>query len=126
MAVERDYEYIELPDQINLSNPQYAEEWYSTTSYTLPSGQEIQGGLISYGSTIRHMSDAAVSVFNVHTTGSYLEEHGFLLREQFPAYTGDVPQRVRAATGQSNETQSRISGPNDVVSSAVSDITVLI
>lgn len=126
MAVERDYEYIELPDQINLSNPQYAEDWYSTTSYTLPSGQEVQGGLISYGSTIRHMSDAAVSVFDVHTTGSYLEEHGLLLREQFPAYTGDVPQRVRQATGQSSENQSRLGGPNQALSSTVSDITVLI
>lgn len=126
MAVERDYEYIELPDQINLSNPQYAEEWYSTTSYTLPSGQEIQGGLISYGSTIRHMSDAAVSVFDVHTTGSYLEEYGFLLQDQFPAYTGDVPQRIRQATDQSGGTQSRIGGSNQALSSTVSDITVLI
>lgn len=106
MAIERDYEYIELPDQINLSNPQYAEDWYATTSYTLPSGQEIQGGLISYGSTIRHMSDAAVSVFNIHTTGSYLEEHGFLLRDQFPSYTDDVPQRVTQETGKSGGTQS--------------------
>ena len=126
MAVERDYEYIKLPDQINLSNPQYAEDWYSKTSYTLPSGQEIQGGLISYGSTIRHMSDAAVSVFDIHTTGGYLEEHGFLLRDQFPSYTGDVPQRVRQATGQSSESQSRLSGSNQALSSTVSDITVLI
>ena len=126
MAVERGYEYLELPDQINLSNPQYAEEWYSTTSYTLPSGQEIQGGLISYGSTIRHMSDAAVSTFDVHTTGSYLEEHGFLLREQFPAYSGDVPQRVRDATDRSSESQSRVGGPDEAALSTVSDITVLI
>ncbi|QLG63934.1 extracellular solute-binding protein [Halorarum salinum] len=126
MAVERDYEYFELPDQINLSDPQYAEDWYSTTSYTVSSGQEIQGGLISYGSTIRHMSDAAVSVFDTHTTGSYLEEHGFLVREHFPAYTGEVPQRVRQATDQSNVNQSRLDGPNKELSSAVSDITVLI
>jgi len=126
MAVERDYEYIELPDQINLSNPKFAENWYSTTSYVLPSGQEIQGGLISYGSTIRHTSDAAVSVFDLHTTGNYLEEHGFLLHEPFPAYTGDVPQRVREETSHSNENQSRPGGPNEAVSSAVSDITVLI
>ena len=126
MAVERDYEYIELPDQINLSNPQFAEEWYATTSYELPSGREIQGGLISYGSTIRHMSDAVVPVFNVHTTGSYLEEHGFLLREQFPAYTGDVPRRVREAADHSAETRSRLGGPDETMTSAVSDITVLI
>ena len=126
MAVERDYEYIELPDQINLSNPRYVEDWYSTTSYTLPSGQGIQGGLISYGSTIRHTSDAAVAVFDAHTTGSYLEDHGFLLREQFPTYTGDVPRRVRRAIDHSDETRSRLDGPHNELSSAVSDITVLI
>jgi molybdate/tungstate transport system substrate-binding protein len=126
MAVEREYEYIELPDQINLSDPQYAEDWYSTTSYTLPSGQEIQGGLISYGSTIRHMSDAAVAVFDAHTTGNYLEEHGFLLRERFPAYTGDIPQRIRQATGEATENRSRFGGPDKELSSTVSDITILI
>jgi molybdate/tungstate transport system substrate-binding protein len=126
MAVEREYEYIELPDQINLSNPEYAEDWYSTTSYTLPSGHEIQGGLISYGSTVRHMSNAAVSVFEAHTTGSYLEEYGFIMRERFPAHTGDVPQRIRQATDQTNETQSRLSGPHKELSSAVSDVTVLV
>ena len=126
MAVERDYEYIELPDRINLSDPQYAEEWYSQTSYTLPSGQVVQGGVISYGSTIRHMSDAAVSVFDVHTTGRYLEEHGFLLRDRFPSYTGDVPRSVGRATDQFSETRSRVDGPHNELSSTVSDITVLI
>jgi len=126
MAVEREYEYIELPARIDLSDPQYAEEWYATTSYTLPSGREIHGGLISYGSTIRHMSEAAVSVFDVLTTGTYLEDHGFLLREQFPAYTGDVPERVSEATGRSNGPRSRLASPDEALSPTVSDITVLI
>ncbi|MGB9985545.1 extracellular solute-binding protein [Salarchaeum japonicum] len=126
MAVERDYEYIELPDQINLSNPRYADDWYATTSYTLPNGHEVQGGVISYGSTIRHMSDAAVSVFDHHTTGQYLEDHGFLLRDEFPAYTGDVPQRVREATDRSDANHSRNAGSAEPLSTTVSDITVLI
>jgi molybdate/tungstate transport system substrate-binding protein len=126
MAVERDYEYIELPDQVNLSTPRYAEEWYATASYTLPSGHEIHGRPISYGSTIRHASDAAVSVFDIHTTGGYLEEHGFLLRDRFPAYTGDVPTRIRQTTDRSRDTQSRLDGPHNGLSSTVSDITVLI
>ncbi|MFC7134890.1 MULTISPECIES: extracellular solute-binding protein [Salinibaculum] len=126
MAAEREYEYIELPDQINLSNPQYEEEWYSTTSYTLPTGQEIQGGVISYGSTIRHVSDAAVSVFDAHTTGNYLQEHGFLVREQFPAYTGEVPQRVRQATDRPTENRSRLDRGTEAASSTGSDSTVLI
>ncbi|WP_256687500.1 extracellular solute-binding protein [Halococcus qingdaonensis] len=146
MAVERDYEYIDLPDRIDLSNPQYDEEWYSTVSYTLPTDQMVQGGLISYGSTIRKMSDAALDVFAAHTTGDYLDEHGFLLRDQFPMYEGDVPQRVQRATGGSGgsesggtqsagnrsgstETagpQSALGGSSVELSSTVSDITLLI
>jgi molybdate/tungstate transport system substrate-binding protein len=98
MAVERGYDYVTLPDEIDLSNPDFTDDWYSNVSYTLPSGQTIRGGLISYGSTIRKMSDAALSVFARHTTGEYLEQSGFLLRDSFPAYTGDVPESVLEAT----------------------------
>lgn len=127
MAVERGYEYIELPDQINLSNPQYVDGWYATTSYTLPSGQQIQGGLISYGSTIRHMSDAAMAVFDAHTTGNYLTDHGFVLREQFPAYTGDIPQPIRRITeDQSDDTRSQLTRSTTVQPPDITGITVLI
>lgn len=131
MAIERGYEYIELPDQINLSNPNYVADWYATTSYTLPSGQEIRGGLISYASTIRHMSDAAVSVFDAQTTGSYLAEHGFLQREAFPAYTGDVPQQVRHAPmgadgDQPSDSQTSLDRTGTTLSSTVGELTVLI
>jgi molybdate/tungstate transport system substrate-binding protein len=94
MAVSRDYSYIDLPDQIDLSNPRYIEQWYSTVSYTLPNGKTVQGDLITYGATIRHMSDAAVRVFDILTTGNYLKQYGFIMREQFPNYTGKVPKRV--------------------------------
>lgn len=125
MAIERGYEYIELPDQIDLSNPKYVEEWYSTVSYTMPNEQEIQGDLISYGSTVRHMSDAALQVFAVYTTGDYLEKHGFFSHDQFPTYTGNVPQRVKQAT-QSRSGQSMERTRQAALSPAVSDITVLI
>ncbi|HET7322770.1 MAG TPA: extracellular solute-binding protein [Halococcus sp.] len=122
MAVERGYEYIDLPDQIDLSNPQYVEEWYSKTSYTLPDGKKIRGDLIAYGATIHHMSDAALSTFDVLTTGSYLTEHGFILREQFPTYEGDVPKRVKQAVSTAGN-QLSTHPPN--LSADVSDITLL-
>lgn len=146
MAVERDYEYVDLPDEIDLSDPKHETDWYSTVSYSLPDGQTIRGGLVSYGSTIRKMSDAALDVFAVHTTGSYLGEHGFLLRKGFPLYEGDVPQRVQRATGGSGGsepggtrstenrsggrgtmgTRSALGGSPVELSSTVSDVTVLI
>jgi molybdate/tungstate transport system substrate-binding protein len=106
MAVERGYEYVDLPDRIDLGNPNYADGWYSTVSYTLPTGQEIHGGPISYASTIRHVSDAAVSVFESHTTGPYLEDSGFVRRDEFPTYVGDPPSRVSDATGRSSTGES--------------------
>ena len=126
MAIERGYEFIELPDRIDLSNPAHAENWYSRTSYRLPGGREIRGDAISYGSTARRMTDATLAVFAIHTTGGYLEEHGFLLRDQFPAYAGEVPRRVREATARSAGNRSRLDGPRGALSSAVSEITVLI
>jgi molybdate/tungstate transport system substrate-binding protein len=106
MAVERDYEYVELPDQIDLSSPNHAEEWYSTVSYTLPSGQKVEGGPISYASTVRKASDAAVSVFEAHTTSEYLAASGFVLRDEFPTYEGDVPDRIRATMGRPRTTHA--------------------
>ena len=126
MAAERGYEYIELPDQIDLSNPEHGDDWYSTVSYTLPSGQEIQGGLISYGSTIRTMSDAAVSVFAEHTTGDYLAEADFVLRDQFPVYEGTPPSQVRDATRQSTASRATNERPSRPVSATVSDLTLLV
>lgn len=135
MAEERGYDYIDLPDRIDLSNPRYEKEWYSTVSYSLPNGKEVHGGLIGYGSTIRKMSDAALEVFATQTTGEYLDEAGFLLREEFPEYVGDVPERVTRATDQSSTNRpSDRSGKNrsdrrETAAnrrSTVSDITVLI
>lgn len=123
MAVERGYEYVDLPAQIDLSDPDYVDDWYSTVSYELPSGQEVQGGVISYGSTIRTPRDASVSVFDVHTTGSYLEESGFLLREGFPRYEGEVPVAVQQATSESTSSRSGRPTRTPELSGAVTDGT---
>src|SRR5699024_4708381 len=132
MAEERGYDYIELPDRIDLSDPRYEQEWYSTVSYSLPNGKEVHGGLIGYGSTIRKMSDAALDVFATQTTGEYLGEAGFLLRDEFPEYVGDVPETVKRATKGTSDANKAGKNRSDRRNldanrqSTVSDITVLV
>jgi molybdate/tungstate transport system substrate-binding protein len=125
MAVERDYAFVDLPDQIDLSDPTYADEWYSTVSYTLPGGQVVRGGPVGYASTIRRTSDAAVAVFDALTTGGYLAESGFLLREEFPTYVGDVPERVSARVGHSARNRSGDGSSVRPPSGTVSDLAPL-
>jgi molybdate/tungstate transport system substrate-binding protein len=96
MAVERGYDYVSLPAAIDLSDPAHAER-YATVSYTLPSGHEVDGGVIGYGSTVRTERDAALDVFTAHTTGAYLDDAGFVLDGTYPRYEGDVPNAVDRA-----------------------------
>lgn len=93
MAVERDYDYIELPDPINLSDPEY-NDTYETVSYTLPSGTVVRGGPISYGATIRHPSPATTEVFDAHIAGQYLTEFGFSVPDSYPRFSGDAPTEI--------------------------------
>ncbi|WP_332900164.1 extracellular solute-binding protein [Haladaptatus sp. CMSO5] len=97
MAVERDYSFINLPTAIDLSDPAAASE-YETARYTLPDGKEVRGGVISYGATIPagKQTESVASVFAAHTTGSYLHEFGFTVPENYPTYTGDVPDALDA------------------------------
>ena len=126
MAVERDYEYIELPDRIDLSNPDHAEQWYETVSYELPSGQVIQGGPIRYGSTIRQMSESALAVFDVHTRGAYLQDSGFVRPDQYPIYEGTVPGEVRDTERDASGGQTASDTASSALSGTISDITVLV
>jgi len=93
MVVDRDYEYLELPAEIDLSDPTLADR-YARTSYELPSGTVVSGGPISYGSTIRHQSPTVREAFEAHVTGDYLSEFGFIIPDDYPRYSGNVPETV--------------------------------
>ena len=93
MVVDRDYAFIDLPADIDLSDPAFADR-YARASYELPSGTVVGGGLISYGSTIRHQSPVVRDVFEAHVTGDYLSEFGFIIPEDYPRYSGHVPETV--------------------------------
>lgn len=93
MAVERDYEYIDLPDQIDLSNPKYVDNWYSTVSHSLTENRSVTGGVISYAATIcdGHYNERTRSVFETLIQGNYLETFGFRIPSSYPTYKGHVP-----------------------------------
>ena len=92
MAVERGYDYVELPAEIDLSDPAYADS-YGKATYGLPNGKVVRGGPVSYGSTVRHRSAAADAVFDEHVRGEYLGEFGFVVPDDYPRFTDDAPDR---------------------------------
>lgn len=93
MAVERDLPFVDLPPQVDLGSPAYADR-YASASYELPSGQVVTGGVVSYASTLRHDRPAARDVFGAHTTGAYLAEFGLAVPDDYPRYRGDVPDGI--------------------------------
>lgn len=93
MAAERGYDYVDLPAEIDLSDPALAER-YGTTSYELPDGTVVSGDVISYGSTLRHESATTRDVFERHISGDYLAEFGFTVPDDYPRYTGNVPESL--------------------------------
>lgn len=93
MAVERGYDYVELPAAIDLSDPAHAER-YASATYELPSGKVVKGGLVSYGSTLRSRSPAVDAVFDEQLTGAYLGEFGFVVPDDYPRFTSNAPDEL--------------------------------
>ena len=93
MATDRGYEYVDLPAEIDLSDPEFANR-YAETSYELPDGTVVTGDVISYGSTLRHETETTRTVFETHLTGEYLTDFGLTVPDDYPRYTGNVPKRI--------------------------------
>ncbi|WP_135302425.1 extracellular solute-binding protein [Haloarcula amylovorans] len=94
MAVERDYPFRELPPAVNLGDPAFADE-YASVQYELPDGTVARGSPIEYASTRRTDDDATMEAFESVLSGSWLSEHGFTVRDQYPRMEGDVPNGLR-------------------------------
>ncbi len=95
MAVDRNYEYVELPGPINLGQPQYRAN-YQDPTYTLPDGTTVAAGLITYAATIPpdHRDPAVDRAFTELTTGAYLPAAGFAVPSDYPRPYGDVPNNL--------------------------------
>lgn len=92
MAIERGYEFVDLPAPIDLNDPEFADR-YARARYELPGGT-VEGDVVSYGATIRHQSPATLDVFEALTAGQYLTDSGFGVPDTYPRYTGNVPEGV--------------------------------
>ena len=96
MAVERGYDYVELPTEINLSSPDKVNDWYSKVGYKLKSGEIVRGDVIKYSSTIwtRELDVAVIDVFGEHINGNYLQKFGFDIPGTYPEIIGDGPEEI--------------------------------
>jgi molybdate/tungstate transport system substrate-binding protein len=93
MATARGYDYVELPAEIDLSTPLFAER-YASATYELPGGKVVRGAPISYAATVRHESPAVFDTFDRLTTGAYLDAFGLVVPDDYPRYTPHAPDRI--------------------------------
>jgi len=95
MAVERGYPFVELPAELDLSDPALADR-YSSATAELGDGTTVTGAPIAYGATCRTERDAARAVFEtlVASTDDYLADYGFVRRDAHPSYYGNVPTGI--------------------------------
>lgn len=91
MATARDYAFVELPPEINLSDPAYADDRYARVAHRLPNGNTVRGGPIRYVSAIRHARPEVVTVFRRQCQRSLLTAFGFTVPKDYPRVHGDVP-----------------------------------
>jgi len=93
MAVDRGYAFVDLPAQVDLGDPRYADR-YAAASYELPDGTVVEGDVIAYGALARRRSGPAGDVFDELVAGDYLPAFGFGVPGSYPRARGDAPDGV--------------------------------
>jgi len=93
MAAERDYDFLDLPPEVDLSDPGH-ETAYERATYDLPDGT-VRGDVVEYGATLRAPDDpAARRVFDAVVDGDVLATSGFPIPEQYPRYSENAPDAL--------------------------------
>lgn len=80
MAADHGVPYVDLPPELNFSEPSLADT-YASVSYATPSGT-VRGGPIRYAATA--YTDAGAWMLDRLTDPSHLRRHGFGVPEQYP------------------------------------------
>jgi len=97
MAVDHGLPYVELPDELNFSNPNY-DDRYAKATYTTKEGTTIKGSTILYNFTVPTTADhtEAGRAFGsfLLSNPDLLRENGLVVSDAFPRERGEVPAEV--------------------------------
>lgn len=97
MAADHDLPFLDLPDELNFSNPDLADH-YANAIYTTDDGTVVEGTPILYNASVLSTADDPAAgrrfVGFLLAHPSILDGHGLLVRDAFPRQHGDVPREV--------------------------------
>ncbi|MFP4174819.1 MAG: extracellular solute-binding protein [Halobacteriales archaeon] len=95
MAVDHGIPFLELPDDINFSDPELTDK-YAEATYTMEDGTTVEGSPVLYNATILKDSkrrDAGTAFVSfLLDSDETLADNGLTIVD--PRYNGDVPEEV--------------------------------
>jgi molybdate/tungstate transport system substrate-binding protein len=97
MAIDHGLEFRSLPDELNFSNPAFADH-YASVSYTTDEGHTVAGTPVLYNATVPEGAENAGAgrrflQYLVANPG-LLTENGLVVTDAFPRTHGPVPEGV--------------------------------
>ncbi len=97
MAVDHDLPFVELPEKLDFSNPEYAAS-YARATYTTEDGTMVEGTPIRYNITVpttaRHSEAGRAFLAFLLSNPDMLRENGLVVTDAFPQANGPVPAEV--------------------------------
>ena len=97
MAVDHGLPFISLPDELNFSNPGYADH-YARATYTTDEGTIIEGTPVLYNATVLgsadHPENGRRFLRYLLQNQDVLSENGLIVDDRFPRTNGAVPEEV--------------------------------
>lgn len=97
MAVDHGLNFLPLPDDLNFSNPAYADH-YASVSYTMDDGHTVEGAPVLFNATVSNdaADPEAGRAFVRHLLANLdlLAENGLVVTDEFPVAHGPVPSEV--------------------------------
>jgi molybdate/tungstate transport system substrate-binding protein len=97
MAVDHGLPFVTLPDELNFSNPAYADH-YARVTYTTEGGTTVEGTPVLYNATVLadadHPENGRRFIEYLLQNRDVLGENGLVVDDRFPRTNGDVPEGV--------------------------------